>query len=80
MTKDEFYMGKAIEEAKVQLVWVDAEKTDAGTEVVAYVTVANETVNNMITASAGGDAQYYENKVAYPLSGLHKITLKVVEG
>ena len=73
--------GKAIEGAKkVQLVWVDAEKTDAGTEVVAYVTVANETVNNMITASAGGDAQYYENKVAYPLSGLHKITLKVVQG
>lgn len=72
--------GKAIEGKEVQLVWVDAEKTDVGTEVVAYVTVANETVNNMIEAPAGEDAQYYNNKVAYPLSGLHKITLKVVQG
>lgn len=64
----------------LQLVWVDADSNASGTEVTAYVTVANETLANMIAESdrIGHDAtNYYHNKVAYPLSGLLKITLKV---
>lgn len=65
---------------KLQLVWVDADSNASGTEVTAYVTVANETLANMIAESnkvADGETNYYHNKVAYPLSGLLKITLKV---
>lgn len=65
---------------KLQLVWVDADSNASGTEVTAYVTVANETLKNMIAESdkVGHDAtNYYHNKVAYPLSGLFEITLKV---
>lgn len=65
---------------KLQLVWVDADSNAPGTEVTAYVTVANETLANMIAESnrIGHDTtNYYHNKVAYPLSGLLKITLKV---
>lgn len=65
---------------KLQLVWVDADSNASGTEVAAYVTVANETLANMITESneIGHDTtNYYHNKVAYPLSGLLKITLEV---
>lgn len=65
---------------KLQLVWVDADSNASGTEVTAYVTVANETLANMITKSneIGHDTtNYYHNKVAYPLSGLLKITLEV---
>ncbi len=65
---------------KLQLVWVDADSNASGTEVTAYVTVANETLANMIAESdkVGHDAtNYYHNKVAYPLSGLLKITLEV---
>lgn len=65
---------------KLQLVWVDADSNASGTEVTAYVTVANETLANMITESneIGHDTtNYYHNKVAYPLSGLLKITLEV---
>ncbi len=65
---------------ELQLVWVDADSNAPGTEVTAYVTVANETLKNMITESdeIGHDTtNYYHNKVAYPLSGLLKITLKV---
>lgn len=64
----------------LQLVWVDADSNASGTEVTAYVTVANETLANMIAESdkvADGETNYYHNKVAYPLSGLLKITLKV---
>lgn len=64
----------------LQLVWVDADSNASGTEVTAYVTVANETLANMIAASdkvADGETNYYHNKVAYPLSGLLKITLEV---
>lgn len=64
----------------LQLVWVDADSNASGTEVTAYVTVANETLANMIAESnrIGHDTtNYYHNKVAYPLSGLLKITLKV---
>ena len=64
----------------LQLVWVDADSNASGTEVTAYVTVANETLKNMIAESneIGHDTtNYYHNKVAYPLSGLLKITLKV---
>lgn len=64
----------------LQLVWVDADSNASGTEVTAYVTVANETLANMIAESdkVGHDAtNYYHNKVAYPLSGLLKITLEV---
>lgn len=64
----------------LQLVWVDADSNASGTEVTAYVTVANETLANMIAASdrIGHDTtNYYHNKVAYPLSGLFEITLKV---
>lgn len=64
----------------LQLVWVDADSNASGTEVTAYVTVANETLANMIAASdkvADGETNYYHNKVAYPLSGLFEITLKV---
>lgn len=65
---------------ELQLVWVDADSNASGTEVTAYVTVANETLANMIAESdrIGHDAtNYYHNKVAYPLSGLFEITLKV---
>lgn len=65
---------------KLQLVWVDADSNAPGTEVTAYVTVANETLKNMIAKSdeIGHDTtNYYHNKVAYPLSGLLKITLEV---
>lgn len=65
---------------KLQLVWVDADSNASGTEVTAYVTVANETLANMIAESdkIGHDTtNYYHNKVAYPLSGLLEITLKV---
>lgn len=65
---------------KLQLVWVDADSNASGTEVTAYVTVANETLANMIAESdrIGHDTtNYYHNKVAYPLSGLLKITLDV---
>ncbi len=65
---------------KLQLVWVDADSNAPGTEVTAYVTVANETLKNMIAKSdeIGHDTtNYYHNKVAYPLSGLFEITLKV---
>lgn len=65
---------------ELQLVWVDADSNASGTEVTAYVTVANETLANMITESnkIGHDTtNYYHNKVAYPLSGLLKITLEV---
>lgn len=65
---------------KLQLVWVDADSNASGTEVTAYVTVANETLANMIAESnkIGHDTtNYYHNKVAYPLSGLLKITLEV---
>lgn len=65
---------------ELQLVWVDADSNASGTEVTAYVTVANETLANMIAASdrIGHDTtNYYHNKVAYPLSGLFEITLKV---
>lgn len=65
---------------ELQLVWVDADSNALGTEVTAYVTVANETLANMITESnkIGHDTtNYYHNKVAYPLSGLLKITLEV---
>lgn len=65
---------------KLQLVWVDADSNAPGTEVTAYVTVANETLKNMIAESdeIGHDTtNYYHNKVAYPLSGLFEITLKV---
>lgn len=65
---------------KLQLVWVDADSNASGTEVTAYVTVANETLANMIAESnkIGHDTtNYYHNKVAYPLSGLFEITLKV---
>lgn len=65
---------------ELQLVWVDADSNASGTEVTAYVTVANETLANMIAESnkIGHDTtNYYHNKVAYPLSGLLKITLKV---
>lgn len=64
----------------LQLVWVDADSNAPGTEVTAYVTVANETLKNMIAESdeIGHDTtNYYHNKVAYPLSGLFEITLKV---
>lgn len=64
----------------LQLVWVDADSNASGTEVTAYVTVANETLKNMIAKSdeIGHDTtNYYHNKVAYPLSGLFEITLKV---
>lgn len=64
----------------LQLVWVDADSNASGTEVTAYVTVANETLANMIAESdkvADGETNYYHNKVAYPLSGLLKITLDV---
>lgn len=64
----------------LQLVWVDADSNALGTEVTAYVTVANETLKNMIAKSdeIGHDTtNYYHNKVAYPLSGLFEITLKV---
>ena len=64
----------------LQLVWVDADSNASGTEVTAYVTVANETLANMIAESdkvADGETNYYHNKVAYPLSGLLKITLEV---
>lgn len=64
----------------LQLVWVDADSNASGTEVTAYVTVANETLKNMIAESdkvADGETNYYHNKVAYPLSGLLKITLEV---
>ena len=64
----------------LQLVWVDADSNASGTEVTAYVTVANETLANMIAESnkIGHDTtNYYHNKVAYPLSGLLKITLDV---
>lgn len=64
----------------LQLVWVDADSNASGTEVTAYVTVANETLANMIAESdrIGHDTtNYYHNKVAYPLSGLFEITLKV---
>lgn len=64
----------------LQLVWVDADSNAPGTEVTAYVTVANETLKNMIAESdeIGHDTtNYYHNKVAYPLSGLLKITLEV---
>ena len=64
----------------LQLVWVDADSNAPGTEVTAYVTVANETLKNMIAESneIGHDAtNYYHNKIAYPLSGLLKITLEV---
>ena len=65
---------------ELQLVWVDADSNASGTEVTAYVTVANETLANMIAESdrIGHDTtNYYHNKVAYPLSGLFEITLKV---
>ena len=65
---------------ELQLVWVDADSNALGTEVTAYVTVANETLKNMIAKSdeIGHDTtNYYHNKVAYPLSGLFEITLKV---
>lgn len=65
---------------KLQLVWVDADSNASGTKVTAYVTVANETLKNMIAESdsIGHDTtNYYHNKVAYPLSGLLKITLEV---
>lgn len=65
---------------ELQLVWVDADSNAPGTEVTAYVTVANETLKNMIAESdeIGHDTtNYYHNKVAYPLSGLLKITLEV---
>lgn len=65
----------------LRLVWVDADSNAPGTEVTAYVTVANETLKNMIAESdeIGHDTtNYYHNKVAYPLSGLLKITLEVV--
>lgn len=65
---------------ELQLVWVDADSNASGTEVTAYVTVANETLANMIAESdrIGHDTtNYYHNKVAYPLSGLLKITLEV---
>ena len=64
----------------LRLVWVDADSNAPGTEVTAYVTVANETLANMIAESdrIGHDTtNYYHNKVAYPLSGLFEITLKV---
>lgn len=64
----------------LQLVWVDADSNASDTEVTAYVTVANETLKNMIAKSdeIGHDTtNYYHNKVAYPLSGLFEITLKV---
>ncbi|HIU21118.1 MAG TPA: hypothetical protein IAD51_02610 [Candidatus Limadaptatus stercorigallinarum] len=64
----------------LRLVWVDADSNAPGTEVTAYVTVANETLKNMIAESdeIGHDTtNYYHNKVAYPLSGLFEITLKV---
>lgn len=64
----------------LRLVWVDADSNAPGTEVTAYVTVANETLKNMIAKSdeIGHDTtNYYHNKVAYPLSGLFEITLKV---
>lgn len=64
----------------LRLVWVDADSNAPGTEVTAYVTVANETLKNMIAKSdeIGHDTtNYYHNKVAYPLSGLLKITLEV---
>lgn len=64
----------------LRLVWVDADSNASGTEVTAYVTVANETLANMIAESdrIGHDTtNYYHNKVAYPLSGLFEITLKV---
>lgn len=66
---------------KLQLVWVDADSNASGTEVTAYVTVANDTLKNMITESdeiGHNTTNYYHNKVAYPLSGLLKITLEVV--
>lgn len=65
---------------KLQLVWVDADSNAPGTEVTAYVTVANDTLKNMITKSdeiGHNTTNYYHNKVAYPLSGLFEITLKV---
>lgn len=65
---------------ELQLVWVDADSNASGTKVTAYVTVANETLKNMIAESdsIGHDTtNYYHNKVAYPLSGLLKITLEV---
>lgn len=64
----------------LQLVWVDADSNASGTEVTAYVTVANETLKNMIAKSdeiGHNTTNYYHNKVAYPLSGLFEITLKV---
>ena len=65
---------------ELQLVWVDADSNASGTEVTAYVTVANDTLKNMITESdeiGHNTTNYYHNKVAYPLSGLFEITLKV---
>lgn len=65
---------------ELQLVWVDADSNASGTEVTAYVTVANETLKNMIKESdeiGHTTTNYYHNKVAYPLSGLFEITLKV---
>lgn len=65
---------------KLQLVWVDADSNASGTKVTAYVTVANETLKNMIAESDSighNTTNYYHNKVAYPLSGLLKITLEV---
>lgn len=65
---------------ELQLVWVDADSNASGTEVTAYVTVANETLKNMIAESneiGHTTTNYYHNKVAYPLSGLLKITLEV---
>ena len=65
---------------ELQLVWVDADSNAPGTEVTVYVTVANETLKNMIMESdeiGHNTTNYYHNKVAYPLSGLLKITLEV---
>lgn len=65
---------------ELQLVWVDADSNAPGTEVTVYVTVANETLKNMIMESdeiGHNTTNYYHNKVAYPLSGLFEITLKV---
>lgn len=65
---------------ELQLVWVDADSNAVGTEVTAYVTVANETLANMMAESdrIGHDTtNYYHNKVAYPLSGLFEIMLEV---
>lgn len=65
---------------ELQLVWVDADSNASGTKVTAYVTVANETLKNMIAESDStghNTTNYYHNKVAYPLSGLFEITLKV---